>query len=66
MKGGNEFSKNALSPQTEAWIVKLHQSLVLKDYGLGTLKNYTAEMTLLFKYHWQKPVEDIRQGDVEQ
>ncbi len=66
MKGGNEFSKNVMSPETEAWIVKLHKSLVLKDYGNGTIKSYTAEMTLLFKYHWQKPVNEIRQADVEQ
>jgi integrase/recombinase XerD len=65
MKGGNEFSTRKMSANAEAWIVKLHQSLVLKDYGKGTLRDYVQEMILLFKYCNDKNVEDIRQEDVE-
>jgi hypothetical protein len=48
MKGGNEFSKNVLSADAQAWISKLHQTMVIKEYGGGSIKSYVAEMTLLF------------------
>jgi len=66
MKGGNEFSNLKLSQNAEQWLVRLHQSLVLKDYGKGTVRNYVQEMTLLFKYYHLKEVETINQGDIEQ
>ena len=47
------------------WLEKLRQTLILKDYGKGTLKGYLAEMTLLFKYFNHKNVEQISQQDVE-
>jgi site-specific recombinase XerD len=66
MKGGNEFSKNVLSADAQAWISKLHQTMVIKEYGGGSVKSYVAEMTLLFKYYHYKAVADIGQQDVEQ
>ena len=33
------------------WLAKLHQTLVIKDYGKGSVRNYCQEMTLLFKYY---------------
>lgn len=65
MKGGNEFSQNVLRADAQEWIGKLYQTLVLKEYGKGSIKSYVAEMTLLFKYFNQKRVEDICQQDVE-
>lgn len=66
MKGGNEFSQNVLRVDAQEWIGKLYQTLVLKEYGKGSIKSYVAEMTLLFKYFNQKQVTDICQQDVEQ
>lgn len=63
---GNEFSKTKLSENAENWIKKLHQVLILKEYGKGTLRNYVQEMTLLFKYCHSKEVEHITQQDIEQ
>ena len=66
MKGGNEFSAKKLSANAESWIYQLHQTLTIKDYGRGTVRNYVQEMTLLFKYYHTKDVENITQGDIEQ
>ncbi len=43
------------------WLTKLHPTLVIKDYGKGSVRNYCQEMTLLFKYYNHKAVADIRQ-----
>lgn len=66
MKGGNEFSGLKLNEDAVEWLNKLQQSLVLKDYGKGTIRNYVQEMTLLFKYYHQKQVKEISQQDIEQ
>lgn len=66
MKGGNEFSQNVLGADAQEWIGKFYQTLVLKEYGKGSIKSYVGEMTLLFKYFNQKRVQDICQQDVEQ
>lgn len=50
----NEFSTNELSIDTMQWITKLYSQLKLKFKGKGTIKNYCAEMTLLFKYYCKK------------
>lgn len=63
---GNEFSKTKLSENAENWIKKLQQTLLLKEYGKGTLRNYVQEMTLIFKYYHDKEVEHITQQDIEQ
>lgn len=62
---GNEFSTKKLSVNAESWIFKLHQTLTIKEYGKGTLRNYVQEMTLIFKYYHDKQVEDITQADIE-
>ena len=63
---GNEISLKELRPDAVEWLVKLHQTLVVKEYGKGTLRNYCQEMRLLFKYFNHKAVVDLRQSDIEQ
>lgn len=62
---GNEFSSKELRPDAIEWLQKLRQTLIVKEYGKGTVRNYCQEMMLLFKYCNQKRVADIRQADVE-
>jgi site-specific recombinase XerD len=62
---GNEFSKQKMSAEAEEWVSKLVQTLIIKDYGRGTIKSYGNEMTLLFKYYNEKTVESITQEDIE-
>jgi site-specific recombinase XerD len=40
--------------------------LLIQDKGRGTVKNYTAEMILLFKYLNHQAVAEITQSDIEQ
>ena len=62
----NEISLKELRPDAVEWLTKLHQTLVVKEYGKGTLRNYCGEMKLLFKYFNHKAVVDLRQSDIEQ
>ena len=63
---GNEISAKELRADAAEWLVKLHQTMVIKDYGKGSVGNYTQEMCLLFRYYIHKAVADIRQEDIEQ
>ena len=63
---GNEISLKELRPDAVEWLTKLHQTLVIKEYGKGTVRNYCQEMKLLFKYFNHKAVVDLRQSDIEQ
>ncbi len=63
---GNEISAKKLSVNSEQWVSKLVQVLTIKEYGLGTIKSYSNEIVLLFKYYHQKDVESITQEDIEQ
>ena len=40
--------------------------MLIQDKGKGTVKSYSAEMILLFKYYNHKSVGDITQADIEQ
>ena len=62
---GNEISAKELKAHAAEWLAKLHQAMIIKDYGKGSVRNYCQEMTL-FKYYNQKAVADIRQEDIEQ
>ena len=62
----HEISVKVLHPDAQMWIDKLRQVLLIQSKGKGTVKNYTAEMILLFKYHNDKAVADITQSDIEQ
>ena len=62
----HEISVKALNADAVTWIEKLRQVLLIQDKGKGTVKNYTAEMLLLFKYFNHKSVADITQSDIEQ
>lgn len=62
----NEISAKQLNADAQNWIEKLRQALLIQDKGRGTVKNYTAEMVLLFKYHNNKSVAAITQADIEQ
>lgn len=61
----NEISAKQLNTDAQNWIEKLRQALLIQDKGKGTVKNYTAEMILLFKYHNNKTVAAITQADIE-
>ena len=61
----NEISAKQLNADAQKWIEKLRQALLIQDKGKGTVKNYTAEMILLFKYHNNKTVTAITQSDIE-
>jgi integrase/recombinase XerD len=61
----NEISAKQLNADVQNWIEKLSQALLIQDKGKGTVKNYTAEMILLFKYHNNKTVAAITQADIE-
>ena len=63
---GNEISVKQLNADATAWLAKLHQTMLIKDYGKGSVRNYTQEMRLLFKYCNHKAVADITQADIEQ
>ncbi len=62
----NEISSLPLNADAQSWIEKLRQVLLIQDKGKGTVKNYTAEMILLFKYHNHKTAATLTQGDIEQ
>jgi integrase/recombinase XerD len=66
MKGGNEISVKRLNANAESWVLKIHQVMTLKEYGVGSIKSYSNEMVLLFKYYNHKDVEQINQEDIEQ
>jgi integrase/recombinase XerD len=61
----NEISLKTLNEDAIHWIKQLHQVLVIKEFGKGSIKNYVNEMTLLFKYYNDKPVAAITQHDIE-
>jgi|ERR1035437_9118005 site-specific recombinase XerD len=63
---GNEISVKELRSDAVEWLTKLHQTMVIKEYGKGSVRNYCQEMRLLFKYYNHKAVADIRQADIEQ
>jgi len=62
----NEISGNQLNADAQIWIEKLRQVLLIQDKGKGTVKNYVAEMILLFKYHNSKCIASITQANIEQ
>ena len=62
----NEISAKSLNTDAQSWIEKLRQVLVIQDKGKGTVKNYAAEMMLLFKYYNSKTVATITQEEIEQ
>ena len=62
----NEISAKTLNADAQSWIESLRRVLLIQDKGKGTVKNYTAEMILLFKYYNNKTVAAISQADIEQ
>ena len=62
----NEISAKSLNTDAQSWIEKLRQVLLIQDKGKGTVKNYTAEMMLLFKYYNSKTVATITQEEIGQ
>lgn len=49
--------------QTE-WLTILHDTLRMGNYGKGTIKNYYAEVRLLFQYYHDREVESIGPDDL--
>ena len=62
----NEISAKVLNTDARSWIEKLRVVLLILDKGKGTVKNYTGEMILLFKYYNSKTVATITQEDIQQ
>ena len=62
----NEISAKSLNADAQIWIEKLRQVLLIQDKGKGTVKNYTAEMILLFKYYNSQTVAAITQEEIQQ
>ena len=62
----NEISAKVLNTDAQSWIEKLRIVLLIQDKGKGTVKNYTGEMILLFKYYNSKTVETITGEDIQQ
>ena len=63
---GNQISPKELRSDAVEWLAKLHQTMQIKSYGKGSIRNYCQEMMLLFKYYNHKAVADIQQADIEQ
>ena len=55
----NEISAKVLNADAQNWIEKLRIVLLIQYKGKGTVKNYTGEMILLYKYYNSKTVETI-------
>ena len=62
----HEISIKTLNVDAIHWFEKLRQVLLIQDKGKGTVKNYTGEMMLLFKYYNTKTVASITQEDIQQ
>ena len=62
----NEISIKTLNADAIFWIEKLRQVLLIQHKGKGTVKNYTAEMMLLFKYYNSKTVATITEEEIQQ
>ncbi|WP_301920872.1 hypothetical protein, partial [Ferruginibacter sp.] len=62
----HEISIKTLNVDAVDWLEKLRQVLLIQDKGKGTVKNYTAEMILLFKYYNSKTVDTITQEEIQQ
>lgn len=55
-----------MNADAQGWIEKLRQVLLIQDKGKGTVKSYTAELVLLFKYYNGKTVAAITQEEIQQ
>ena len=62
----NEISAKTLNADAQIWIEKLREVLLIQDKGKGTVKGYSAEMILLFKYYNSKTEAAITQEDIQQ
>lgn len=62
----HEISVKTLNGDAVSWIDQLRQVMLIQSKGKGTVKSYSAEMTLLFKYYNHLPVAGITQQDIEQ
>lgn len=62
----NDISAKLLNADAQSWIDKPCQVLLIQDKGKGIVKNYTAELILLFKYYNGKTVADITADDIQQ
>ena len=62
----HEIFIKTLNGDAVIWIEKLRQVLLIQDKGKGTVKNYAAEMILLFKYYNSKTVATITQEEIQQ
>src|SRR5690554_2381733 len=62
---GNTISLKPLNESGKKWIEKTLQLLQVQEYGKGTVRNYSQELTLLFKHYNELSVEELRQEHIE-
>ena len=62
---GNTISLNTLNESGKIWIGRSLQILKVQEYGKGSIRNYTQELTLLFKFYNDISVEELRQEHIE-
>ena len=62
---GNSISLKMLNDSGKMWLQKTLQLLQVQEYGKGSVRNYMQELTLLFKFYNEIPVEDLRQEHIE-
>jgi len=53
-----------LNANQQHWLQDLRDTLVIGNYGKGTIRNYCMEMRLLFQYYRDKEVEEITGTDI--
>ena len=62
---GNTISLKPLNESGKKWIEKTLQLLQVQEYGKGTVRNYSQELTLLFKHYNELSVEELRQEHIK-
>src|SRR5699024_8471473 len=60
----NELGRIPLNANQMDWLTKLRETLIVGNYGKGTIRNYCMEMRLLFQYYRDKQVEEITGTDI--
>ena len=62
---GNSISVKPLNESGQLWLQKTLQLMVVQEYGKGSVRNYTQELTLLFKHYNDLQVEELQQQHIE-
>ncbi|MDQ6842976.1 MAG: phage integrase N-terminal SAM-like domain-containing protein [Bacteroidota bacterium] len=63
---GNEISVKELRADAVEWLTKLHQTMLIKEYGKGSVRNYCQEMRMLLNTTTIKQFRTSGRADIEQ